>query len=239
MTSKDKKQWDYYQSNQGDDIRSHLSKSYPRQNSILNNVKKYISNGGKILEIWFWDWYLLNQLALNGYNVTWQDLSDLNIEQTKKQRKNDKIKFKLGDDSWKILADNESLDWFIASEVLEHMLDEELLICASEIYRCLKQWGYAFITFPCREKLEDSFCICPECWTKFHKRWHKQRWDREKIDNVFKKFKIIEVKERFYRYPGNNKMEMILWWIMYYIRTFVNLFIDLENKTYFIILQKK
>jgi hypothetical protein len=31
---------------------------------------------------------------------------------------------------------------------------------------------------------------------------------------------------------------MICWLLMYYIRTFVNLFIDLENKTYFLILQK-
>lgn len=236
--SKDKKQRDYYQSNQGDGVRSHLIMSYPRQNSILSNVKKYISKKGKVLEIWFWNWYLLNQLANYWYNVIWQDLSEINIEQTKNQRKNDKIDFKLWDDSWKILADDESLDWFIASEVLEHMPDNELQICVSEIYRCLKPWWYAFITFPCREKLEDSFCICPECWTTFHKRWHKQRWDKEKIDKVFKKFKIIRVQERFYRYPGNNKIEVFFWQLMYYIRTFMNLFIDIENKTYFLILQK-
>ena len=148
--SRDKKQWDYYQNNQWDGVRSHLLKSYPRQNSILNNVKKYILVGGKVLEIWFWDGYLLNELALNGYNVIWQDLSDVNIEQTRNQRKNYKIDFKLWDDSWKILADDESLDWFIASEVLEHMSNNELKMCISEIYRCLKPWWYAFITFPWR-----------------------------------------------------------------------------------------
>ncbi len=242
----DKRMWDFFQNNEKENsggernLRKQLGFSYPRQNSFFNNVKKYIplKTGDKILEIGFWDWYLLNKLASNGYDVIWQDLSDINIEQTKKQRKNDKIKFKLGDDSWKILVDDESLDWFIASEVLEHMSDEELQTCVSEIYRCLKSEWYAFISFPCRENLDNRTCICPECWAVFHKVWHKQRRDREKIDKVFKKFKIIKIRERFYRYPGNNKIEMICWLLMYYIRTFVNLFIDLENKTYFLILQK-
>lgn len=236
--NKDKRQWNYYQNKQWNNIRSHLLEGYPRQNSILYSVKKHLSKGSIILEIWFGDWYLLNELSKNNYNVIWQDLSDINIEQTKNQWRNDKIDFKLWDDSWKLLVNNESLDWFVASEVLEHMSDNELQICVSEIYRCLKTWWYAFITFPCREKLEESFCICPECWTTFHKRWHKQRWDREKIDNVFSKFKIIKIKERFYRYPGNNKIEMILWFIMYCIRSFINMFIDVKNKTYFIILKK-
>ena len=137
----DKRMRDFFQNNEkeswgeGRNLRKQLGFSYPRQNSIFHNVKKYIPNktgDKKILEIGFWDWYLLNKLALDGYNVIWQDLSDINIEQTKKQWRNNKIKFKLGDDSWKILTDDVSLDWFIASEVLEHMSDEELQICVSE-----------------------------------------------------------------------------------------------------------
>lgn len=185
----DKVLWDYHQDNN----RSHLKMWYNRQKMIFKFVKKYIEKWSRILELWFWDGYLLYMLSWYGYITLWQDISKLNIKTTKKQW-NLNTEFILWDESWKIYIDNNSLDCFIASEVLEHMTDIELAISIKEIYRVLKVWWYAIITFPAKEYLKNNECICPKCWEIFHKWWHKQYWDEKKIKNIFKDFNIIYLK---------------------------------------------
>ena len=161
-----------------------------------------------------------------------------NIEITKKQWNNSNINFILWDNSWKYDFDNNSFDWFIASEVLEHMDDKELNIAISEMYRILKKWWYAFITFPAKENFKNSECICPNCWLVFHKWWHKQYWDEEKIKEKFSNFKIIVLKEFFNRYNWNNYLEYVIWYIMFILRNILNKFINLDNKSYLLILKK-
>lgn len=100
----------------------------------------------------------------------------------------------LWDDSWKLLVKDDSLDWFIASEVLEHMTNEELNVCINEIYRTLKKGGLWFITFPANENLKNNECFCPNCWTIFHKVWHKQSFNDKIINTLFIKFKITYKK---------------------------------------------
>lgn len=131
-----------------------------------------------------------------------------------------------------------SLDWFIASEVLEHMNDNQLDISISEIYRILKKWWYAFITFPAKENLKNNECICPNCWEVFHKWGHKQYWSEEKIKKNFNMFKIVELREFFNRYTWNSFLEYIIWYNMYILRNILNKFINLENKSYLLILKK-
>lgn len=234
MKNKDKNLWDYHQT----DNRNHLKAWYPRQDMIFNKIKRYLKKWSKILEIWFWDWYLLNKLSKNWYIVYWQDLSKKNIETTKQQWNNSNIKFVLWDDSWKLKFGDNSLDWFIASEVLEHMNDNQLDISISEIYRILKKWWYAFITFPAKENLKNNECICPNCWEVFHKWGHKQYWSEEKIKKNFNMFKIVELREFFNRYTWNSFLEYIIWYNMYILRNILNKFINLENKSYLLILKK-
>lgn len=230
MENKDIKLWDFHQ----DENRSHLKASYPRQNMIANKIYKFLKKWSKILEIWFWDWYLLNKLANSWFDVIWQDLSDKNIEITKKQWNNNKINFVLWDDSWKFKFNDNTLDWFIASEVLEHMNDEQLNICISEIYRLLKKWWFAFLTFPAREKLKISECMCPNCWEIFHKWWHKQTWNNEKIKLLFDKFEIITLKEFVSRPKWTNVISEFIWYLKYIWWYILNM-----NKSYFVIIKKK
>jgi len=234
MANKDKKLWDYHQN----ENRFHLKNWYPRQDLIFKFIKKNIYKWWRILEIGFWDWYLLNKLSNYWYNVFWQDLSDINIKNTKEQWNNKNIIFLLWDDTWKLLIEDESIDWFVASEVLEHMSDEELNYNIKEIYRVLKKWWYAFITFPAKENLKSNECICSNCWEVFHKWWHKQYWDEKKILNTFKEFNIIYSKEFFNRYTWKTILENIIWWIMFVLRNILNKFINIENKSYLVILKK-
>lgn len=230
QNNKDTRLWDFHQ----DENRLHLRDSYPRQEMLLKKIWKFLKKWSKILEIWFWDWYLLNKLSLNWYDVIWQDLSEKNIEITKKQWSNDKISFVLWDDSWKFTFEDNSIDWFIASEVLEHMNNEQLNICVSEIYRFLKKWWYAFLTFPARENLKLNECMCPNCSETFHKWWHKQSWTDEKIKLKFKNFEIILLTEFVSRPKWTNIINGFIWYLKYFWWYLLNV-----NKSYLVILKKE
>lgn len=231
----DKQLWDYHQ----DTNRKHLEASHPRQNYLLKQLSKLSLKGWTILEIWFWDGYLLNKISLSWFNALWQDLSSINIENTKKQWNNGNIDFLLWDDSGKLIVSDASIDCFIASEVLEHMSDEELNVCISEIYRALKVWGYAILTFPAEENLKNSECACPNCGEAFHKWGHKQYWNQEKITKVFRDFKILKQFEFFNRYSWTSLITKCLGYTMYVLRTIINKFYPLENRSYFLLLRKE
>lgn len=230
QNNKDTTLWDFHQ----DENRNHLKDSYPRQDMISKKIAKFLNKWSKILEIWFWDWYLLNKLSNLWFEVIWQDLSEKNIEITKKQWNNNKITFILWDDSWKFQFDDNSIDWFVASEVLEHMNDEQLNICTSEIYRFLKVWWYAFLSFPARENLKLSECMCPNCSETFHKRWHKQSWTDEKIKDKFKNFEIILLKEFVSRSKWTSLISEFIGYLKYFWSYVLNI-----NKSYLVIIKKK
>jgi hypothetical protein len=208
---------------------------YYRQKYIFKKIKKYIKKWSNVLEIWFWDWFLLNKLSNAWYNAFWQDISKSNIEITRKQWDNEKINFIHSMWNWKIEGNNDYFDCFVASEVLEHMNDNDLLTCINEIYRILKKWWMMFITFPAEENLKSNECICPNCEKVFHKWWHKQCWDLNKIKTIFLKFKIILIEERSFKANNLNFLGII----EYYIKNLFNFFWRHINwNTYFIILRK-
>lgn len=225
----DQKLWDYHQ-NQN---RDHLICAYPRQNMLFNKIKKLIPSGKFILENGFGDGYLLNKLSKSWYKVVGQDISQENINITKKQWNNINIDFLLGDVSWTILANNESLDWYIASEVLEHMTDEELPIHVKEMHRTLKSGWYGFLTFPAKENLKINECMCPECGKVFHKRWHKQYRDEKKIRHVFKDFKILTIKTFVSRVKWNSVLSSFVG----YLKVIGSHVLGI-NKSYLVIIKK-
>lgn len=231
---RDVRLWDFHQN----ENRTHLNNGYFRQNLLFKYILKYLSPWSSILELWFWDGYLLNRLFLYWFNVIWQDISEANINMTKNQWKLNDSNFVLWSTNWNIIYANSSLDWFIASEVLEHMTDSQLLMTVSEINRVLKVGGFAFLTFPAEENLKHNECICPDCWSIFHKWWHKQYWDMEKIKKIFSWFKIIYIWEKFNRFQWNNFIENIIWWIMYVLRNLLKRIINLNWRSYYVILMK-
>ena len=78
------------------------------------------------------------------------------------------------------LADN-TLDFVVVSEVLEHLDDAERSKGLSEIHRILKPGGFIVGTVPYREVLQQNMTICPHCGEVFHRWGHKKTFDLRDI----------------------------------------------------------
>ena len=228
--NQDQKLWTYHQT---DNVNS-LFSGHPRQDRIFKKINNIIK-AGKILEIGFGDGYLLQKLTKK-YKCYGADISKENIEQMKNKIKN--VDFKQVNTDGKLPYKDNFFDGFIASEVLEHMDDKELNKNIKEIYRVLKPGGKVILTFPADENLRDNECFCPNCGLNFHKWGHKQAWSDNKINKIFRRFKIIQKKKFFVPYIGHNKKELFLGKAVWLIRTILNKVIFIEHATYLVVLQK-
>lgn len=232
----DTRLWDHHQN----ENRSHLQDGYHRQDRIKKTIEN-LTKTGTILEIGFWDGYLLSNLSDMGYTTIGQDLSEKNIELTKKQWPEASTIFLLWGEDGKLLVEDESIDVFVASEVLEHMSDSELENTVSEIKRVLKPGWHAVITFPFQEDLAKMTQFCPHCEKSFHKWWHKQNWNDEKIMKVFSWFADIQVK-RFFSLMRRHRYNPIVRLITGMLEIFFSLFsrniLPHLSSNYFIILEK-
>jgi len=207
MTTKDITLWDFHQ----DENREHLKDSYPRQDMLFKKILRLMSKWGTILELGFWDGYLLNRLTKAWFDCIGQDISEKNIELTKKQWGNNNVNYLLWKLDSKIIALDQSVKAIIASEVLEHMTDDELHEITNEMYRALPKWWYCILTFPARENLSANSCSCPNCWEIFHKWGHKQVWTEEKIRSTFKQFSKINTSEFVSRTKWTDLKSIVLW----------------------------
>ncbi len=73
--------------------------------------------------------------------------------------------------------DDEMFDFVIASEVLEHLTDNERLDALREITRVLKPCGRLLGTVPYQEDLALSETVCPRCNHIFHRWGHTASFD--------------------------------------------------------------
>lgn len=227
----DERLWEHHQT---DNVQN-LEIGHPRQDMLFGHIKRLLNSRSRILEIGFGDGYLLKKLSPE-YECYGADVSEKNVG--KMQQDVQGVNFKtIGVDGILPYQDN-YFDLFVASEVLEHMPDEELGICVQEIGRVLKKGGYAVVTFPVRENLKESECFCPNCGHVFHRWGHKQYWDAKKIKNVFGDFTLLRIEEFFTPYAGKNFLEKLVGFGMWCIRNTANRFIDVPGKTYLVIMSK-
>jgi SAM-dependent methyltransferase len=228
----DKALWTFHQVNNDENFKV----GHPRQDMLFKLVRRTVPKGGVIVESGFGDGYLLGRLQ-SLYKCIGVDISSENIEKVRKRFP--KVDFYSVDPLAVMPGEGESVDCFIASEVLEHMDDRELNFSIQEILRILKPGGVAIVTFPAHENLADSLCYCPSCGTSFHKWGHKQVWNKEKIEKIFSDFFIERVSEFFTVYRGNSFLEQILGVGAYVARNIVSHFIAIPGAHYLVIARKK
>jgi ubiquinone/menaquinone biosynthesis C-methylase UbiE len=237
MENKDKELWTYHQVHN----KQGFAMCNPRQEMLYRKMKHFIAEKGKVLEIGFGNGALLSLLQ-EYFQAYGSDISEENIEKIKKE--NQKASFSLMDVDGKLPYPSNYFDGFVASEVLEHMSNEELKVCVDEMYRVLKSGGYAFITFPANEDLKRNECFCPHCKALFHKYGHKQSWNRKKVHSVFSRFSSIKVSEYYNPFVGVGTLERVFGKIMWITQTTLNTFTSFpdkifHNKVFVVILEKK
>jgi 2-polyprenyl-3-methyl-5-hydroxy-6-metoxy-1,4-benzoquinol methylase len=67
-------------------------------------------------------------------------------------------------------------DVVLATEVIEHLLDQELAAMLVECDRVLKPGGRVFFTTPNEEDYDAAKVICPDCGSVFHRWQHVRTW---------------------------------------------------------------
>lgn len=92
--------------------------------------------------------------------------------------------------------DNFRFDTVFATEVLEHLSEENLSKGLSEIWRVLKKNGHFILTVPYKEDLNKSMVTCPKCEFGFHRWQHLHSFNEEKIKRTLYPhgFKIVDIK---------------------------------------------
>lgn len=237
MDQNEKLMWDYYQAK----FENDFALNFPRQNMLIEKIKKIIPRKSKILELGFGNGYLLKKISKE-YDCYGADISEENVKKVQAQISDATIS--LVDTNSRLPYENNFFDCFIASEVLEHMNDKELDINIKEINRILKYGGYAFLTFPAEENLKSGRCFCPNCGHIFHRVGHKQTWSLLKIKEKFSDYKIVDISEYFNRFVGKTKIDNLMGKIMWLVQTSLNYFIKFPNKicrnrSYVVTLRKK
>jgi 2-polyprenyl-3-methyl-5-hydroxy-6-metoxy-1,4-benzoquinol methylase len=74
-----------------------------------------------------------------------------------------------------------SFDTVTCTDVIEHLGDEDLDRCLSEIARVLRPGGHAIFSTLDREDLEDATATCPDCGRRFHRWGHCQVFSAERV----------------------------------------------------------
>ncbi len=77
-------------------------------------------------------------------------------------------------------ADGE-FDCVVASEVLEHLTDDQRRQGLAEMARVLKPGGHVFVTVPADENLAEGRVVCPDCGSVFHRWGHQASFSAERL----------------------------------------------------------
>lgn len=142
-----------------------------RIKTILNVIPEKVSS---ILEIGCGDGRIINQIN-NKQIVIGLDTSRLPLTNV------------IGDSflgqSGSIPMKESSLDLVLASEILEHLTDEQLAKTCSEMERVAR--SYILVTVPYKEKPYMTFVKCNNCGFAFSPYGHKQYFDEKRLKTIF------------------------------------------------------
>jgi ubiquinone/menaquinone biosynthesis C-methylase UbiE len=78
--------------------------------------------------------------------------------------------------------DESSFDVVVASEVLEHLDDEQREKSLRQVQRVLKPGGIFIGTVPHNEHLKDNLAVCPNCAHKFHRWGHVKSYNPKSLE---------------------------------------------------------
>ena len=100
---------------------------------------------------------------------------------------------------------DETFDLVVLTEVIEHILDEDLDFTLKKLHSFVKPGGTIIVTTPNNENLELGKCLCPMCETLFHRWQHVRSFTAETLQSLFSSYGFeqvvthrLEFNEQFY-----------------------------------------
>jgi ubiquinone/menaquinone biosynthesis C-methylase UbiE len=184
--SKDQKQWEYFQT-QALQFKDGLMY---RHLKVLKTILKF-KKSGTLLEMGpgYGDFI---KKASKHFKSTGVDITKQNIDYLNDTIKN--VEFICIKPSSLLPIPDNSFDIFVASEVFEHLSDQDLRKYTKEARRVIKKDGIIVITVPANENLRHNECCCPECSHVFHRWGHKQQFTKERFQKLFRGYNITVQK---------------------------------------------
>lgn len=179
--------WEYYQNNASE----FFAGAKPRLDFIIKQIsRKTVTATPCVLNIGLGSGYLEDTISQFGWEVHSLDPDERAIKRLIERG----IKGYRGYIE-EMPFDDATLDFVIASEVLEHLTDEQRCQGIREVARVLKRGGWFIGTVPYREDLFASLVVCPRCEEVFHRWGHKKSFDVKTIRDELSAFlEVVEVR---------------------------------------------
>jgi ubiquinone/menaquinone biosynthesis C-methylase UbiE len=154
-----------------------------RLKEIIKNIPKKIES---ILDVGCGNGFFINSLQEKR-----KDLDIMGLDLSKEALKYVKTKKILGNVN--SLPFDKKFDLVTCFEVLEHLPQSDFEKAILEIQRVSKR--YILITVPNNENIKSSFVRCPRCDYYFNPFFHLRSFNKQKLANLFKKYRPIKIKE--------------------------------------------
>ncbi|MBE2280132.1 MAG: class I SAM-dependent methyltransferase [Ignavibacteriaceae bacterium] len=149
---------------------------------ILSQIKG--TDGNSVLDIGCGSAWLAKELLPKNYSVFSTDISLVNVKKARAVNQSGSH-FGVVNDSFNLPYKENSFDYIVASEIIEHIPDPAAFV--AELIRVLKKEGRLIITTPYKEVLSYSLCIHCNKKTPLHAHIHS--FDEIVLSKFFKEFK--------------------------------------------------
>jgi len=168
--------WEYFQ-NHGETGGS-FDNAKPRYEFLARRV----APGSHALNVGVGRGGLEDLLIKKGVVVSCLDPSESSIERIRREH-GIGHRAQVGHSQAMPFADNQ-FDVVIMSEVLEHLISNDLITTLGEVRRVLKPHGLFVGTVPANENLADYHVVCPKCGEAFHRWGHVQSFSVDRMRDV-------------------------------------------------------
>lgn len=187
----------------------------PRLNFLLKQIaRKAKTKTSVVLNVGVGDGYFEDSSRIRGWDTYSMDPDEKAISSLADRG----IKGHVGRLE-KMPFESEMFDFVVASEVLEHLTDEQRRKGLQEIARVTKAGGWFICTVPYQENLNDNKVVCPDCGKTFHRWGHQKSFDIKSIETELsevlnvrrvKRTAFVELRDRSIL----GKVKSVVRWIM-------------------------
>jgi len=194
--------WSHFQQHD----RGVFENAIPRLDRVAREVLRRTETGGVVLTIGVGDGYLERKLRAAGRSVRALDPDPETIGALEREG----FDARVGQIEALPLADGEC-SCAVASEVLEHLTQEQSDAGMREVARVLAPGAYFVATVPFAERLADQTVRCPHCFEEFHRWGHCRSFDEDAMRaDLGRFFEVVHLDHRaFVSFRGRSVRRVV------------------------------